>query len=66
MLKQKNHRLLFPPRYARGDSRNDERIRVVSSLNRMVRLYDKIVFREKGVIVEGENNGTRRADSGIG
>ncbi|MBA7519358.1 hypothetical protein ES705_11436 [subsurface metagenome] len=57
MLKQKNHRLLFPPRYARGDPRNNERMRIVSSLDRMVRLYDKILRRKNCLIVKGENNG---------
>jgi len=57
MLKQKNHSLLFPPRYARGDPRNDERMRIVSSLDRMVRLYDKMLRRENGLVVKGENDG---------
>ena len=57
MLKQKNHSLLFPPRYARSDPRNNERMRIVSSLDGMVRLYDKIVCRENVVIFKGENDG---------
>lgn len=57
MLKQKSHRLLFPPRYALGGPRNNERVRIESSLNRMVRLYDKMLHRKNSFVVNGENDG---------
>jgi len=57
MLRQKNRRLLFPPRYGRGDPRYNEGMRIVSSLDRMVRLYDKILCRENGVVFKGKNDG---------
>ena len=62
MLKQKNRKLLFPPRYARGDPRNNERMRIVSNLDRMVRLYDKVLYRKNGLVVKGENDGALGVD----
>ena len=57
IMERKKHRLLFPPRYALGGPRNNERVRVVSSLNRMVRLYDKMLRRKNGLVVKGETDG---------
>lgn len=42
MAKRKRHKLLYPPRYPRGDPRNIERKRIGPEFGRMVQLYDKL------------------------
>jgi len=62
MSERKKHKLIFPPRYRRGDPRNKERMRLGGNLGRMIQRYNKLVPPEDGVAAEGENNGPRRTD----
>lgn len=62
MAKRKKHKLVFPPRYARGDPRNRERMRLGGNLGRMIQSYDKLVKPAAGVADKGEKNGARGTD----
>ncbi len=56
------NKLLFPPRFRRGDPRNLERMRI----SRMIKRYDKIIRRSKQparrLPAEGEKNGAHGSD----
>ncbi len=49
-MKQK---LIYPPRYPRGDPRNYERMRAGGNIGRMIQRYDKLAGKEAGVAVRG-------------
>jgi len=49
MAKRKKNKLVFPPRYARNDPRNLERMRIGGNLGRMIKRYDKLVKTDAGV-----------------
>jgi hypothetical protein len=51
MTKQKKHKLLYPPRYPRGDPRNIERMRLGGNLGRMIQRYGKLAGKETQVAV---------------
>ncbi|MBA7482723.1 hypothetical protein ES707_18217 [subsurface metagenome] len=61
MSKQKRHKLLYPPRYPRGDPRNFERMRTGSELGRMVQLYEKLAGTKR----PGDRAGTSAAGTGL-
>jgi len=46
MENRKRHKLLYPPRYPRGDPRNYERMRLGANLGRMIQRYDKLAGRD--------------------
>ena len=56
MSKKRKHKLIFPPRYARGDPRNKERMRLGGNLGRMIQRYNKLVPPARRLPAEGENN----------
>lgn len=58
MAKQKRHKLLYPPRYPRGDPRNIERMRIGPEFGRMVQLYEKLAGKDDA----GNEAGSRRGD----
>ena len=62
MSKRKKHKLVFPPRYRRGDPRNIERMRLGGNLGRMIQRYNKLVPPAAGVPAKGENNGYASSD----
>ncbi|GAI65957.1 unnamed protein product [marine sediment metagenome] len=51
MTKQKKHKLLYPPRYPRGDPRNYERMQAGGNLSRMIKRYGKLAGKEARVAV---------------
>ncbi len=57
MAKQKKHKLLFPARYARGDPRNMERMRIGQNFGRMIQRYNENVTPPAGEVEKGETNG---------
>ena len=61
MAKRKKNKLVFPPRYARGDPRNKERMRLGGNFGRMIQRYNKTVKPAAGVPAKGEKNGARGA-----
>lgn len=65
MTKRKKQKLVFPPRYRRGDPRNAERMRIGGNLGRMIQRYNKLMSPAAGVAAEGDKNGARRSDNTI-
>jgi hypothetical protein len=56
MSKRKKHKLIFPPRYARGDPRNMERQEIGQNLGRMIQRYNENVTPPAGEVEKGETN----------
>ncbi|MBA7574849.1 hypothetical protein ES708_16664 [subsurface metagenome] len=65
MADKKKHKLLYPPRYRRGDPQNIYRIKEAHERSRQQRQSARGILPAAGVTDEGENNGARGFDYSI-